>query len=277
MTRVAAPYASAGSVAVLRLTSFCFGLAAGGLLIRERRTRILAERLGAATLETLLNAIDANDAVTGSHVRRVADYSLILCDAADFDERTSRSVERVALFHDIGKIHEALSDIFHEKSKLTPAERRAVMTHPQRGADVLAPLAPFYPELPRGVLSHHERWDGSGYPRHLKGRRIPLEARVVAISDTFDAITHSRRYNKARSITEAKQAIMEGRGTQFQPDLVDLFLSPPVIECIEQSITAGQRPRSKGHRRDGKNIGRSVPDLKFRWRSSGVARQPLGR
>ena len=104
--------------------------------------RILAERLGAATLETLLNAIDANDAVTGAHVRRVARYSLILCDALELDEPTCRSVERVALFHDIGKIHEAISDIFHESSKLTPAERRAVMTHPQRGADVLAPLAP---------------------------------------------------------------------------------------------------------------------------------------
>jgi HD-GYP domain-containing protein (c-di-GMP phosphodiesterase class II) len=262
---------------MLKLAPFCFGLAAGGLLIRERRTRILAERLGAATLETLLNAIDANDAMTGAHVRRVAEYSLILCDAADFDERTCRSVERVALFHDIGKVHEAISDIFHESSKLTPAERRAVMTHPQRGADVLAPLAPFYPELPRGVLSHHERWDGSGYPRRLKGRRIPLEARVVAITDTFDAITKSRRYNKARSITEAKRAILEGRGTQFQPDLVDLFLSPPVIECIEQSLDAGQRPRLRGHRRDGKNISQSVPDLRFRWRTAGAARQPRGR
>jgi HD-GYP domain-containing protein (c-di-GMP phosphodiesterase class II) len=194
-----------------------------------------------------------------------------------FDERTRRSVERVALFHDIGKIHEALSDIFHEKSKLTDAERRAVMTHPQRGADVLAPLAPFYPELPRGVISHHERWDGRGYPRHLKGKRIPLEARVVAIADTFDAITQSRSYSKARSVAVAKAAILAGRGTQFDPDLVDLFLSPLVMECIEDTFAAMQRPRSKHHRRDGKKIGGPVPDLRFRWRTSGVARQTQGR
>src|SRR4026208_1683271 len=102
----------------------------GGLLIRERRARLHAERLGAATMETLLNAIDANDAITGAHVRRVARYSLHLRDAAGFDERTKRSVERVALFHDIGKIHEALTDIFHEKTKLTAAERRAGPTPP---------------------------------------------------------------------------------------------------------------------------------------------------
>ena len=113
------------------------GAAAGGLLLREHEMRTKAERLSAATLETLLNAIDANDAITGAHVRRVAAYALILGEGAGLDERTLRSVERVALFHDIGKLHGALTDIFHEPSKLTPEERRAVMTHPQRGAEVL--------------------------------------------------------------------------------------------------------------------------------------------
>jgi len=249
------------------------GLAGSGLLIRERRQRILAERLGAATLETLLNAIDANDAVTGAHVRRVARYSLILCGALELDERVCASVERVALFHDIGKIHEAITDIFHESSKLTPTERRAVMTHPQRGANVLAPLAPFYPGLAKGVLSHHERWDGSGYPRHLKGKRIPLEARVIAIPDTFDAITNSRRYSEARSVTAAIRVIEKGRGTQFQPELVDLFLSPPVLDAIEEARAESNRPQKGHHRRDGKKIDDNVPDIKFRWRTSSAVRR----
>ena len=145
---------------MLRFIPFGAGFFTGGLLIQERRARIHAERLGAATLETLLNAIDANDATTGAHVRRVANYSLILAEAADLNESTRRSIERVALFHDIGKIDEAVSDIFHDDTGLTPAERRAVRTHPRRGADVLAPLSHFYPDLPEGVLSHHERWDG---------------------------------------------------------------------------------------------------------------------
>jgi len=262
---------------VQQVVTFSLGLVAGGLLIRARRARIHAERLGAATFETLLNAIDANDAITGAHVRRVASYSLILCDAMGFDELTSHSVERVALFHDIGKIHEAIADIFHEKTRLTGNERRAVMTHPQRGADVLAPLAPFYPRLPRGVLCHHERWDGKGYPGHIKGKRIPVESRVVAIADTFDAITQSRRYNKARTVDVARKAILEGRGTQFDPDLVDLFLSPLVMECIEKKFAELQRPQSKHHRRNGKKVGGPVPDLRFRWRTSGVARQPQDR
>jgi HD-GYP domain-containing protein (c-di-GMP phosphodiesterase class II) len=244
--------------------------AAGGLLYREHSIRTKAERLAAATLETLLNAIEANDAVTGAHVRRVASYALIIGEAAGFDERTLRSIERVALFHDIGKLHEALTDIFHDKSKLTPEERRAVMTHPQRGAEVLAPLSAFYPDLGMGVAAHHERWDGTGYPRGLKGKRIPLNARVVAIADSFDAITHRRRYSHARSFSEAVKAIAEGRGTQFDPELVDLFLTPAVLTKIERAMRQSNAPQKKRrNRRRGET--QPVPDVTFRWqqRSNG--------
>jgi HD-GYP domain-containing protein (c-di-GMP phosphodiesterase class II) len=240
------------------------GAAASGLLYREHSMRTKAERLSAATLESLLNTIDANDETTGAHVRRVAAYALILGEAAGYDERMQRSVERVALFHDIGKLHGALTDIFHETSKLTPEERRAVMTHPQRGAEVLEPLTAFYPELGKAVAAHHERWDGTGYPRGMKGRRIPLQARVVAIADSFDAITHRRRYSHARSFKEAVDAIEEGKGTQFDPDLVDLFLSPPVLSEIEAEMKRSHTPQSKPNRRRGETKG--APDINFRWR-----------
>src|SRR5919112_1535030 len=134
----------------------------------------------------------------GPYVRRVACYALTLAEAADLDPKARLTIERVALFHDIGKIHEALFDIIHDQSTLTPEEWNAIATHPRRGANVLAPLSSFYPDLAEGVLSHHERWDGTGYPRRLRGRQIPLEARVVAIADTFDAVSHSRRYQKGR-------------------------------------------------------------------------------
>jgi HD-GYP domain-containing protein (c-di-GMP phosphodiesterase class II) len=216
-------------------------------------------------METLLNAIDANDGVTGAHVRRVATYALLLAEAAGFDERTRRSIERVALFHDIGKLHEALTDIFHDQSKLTPEERRAVRTHPERGAEVLAPLTTFYPDLGKGVAAHHERWDGTGYPRGLKGRRIPLAARVVAIADSFDAITHRRRYSHARSFSEAVKAIAEGRETQFDPELVDLFLSPPLLAKIEKAMREANAPqRKRTNRRRGES--QAAPDITFRWR-----------
>jgi HD-GYP domain-containing protein (c-di-GMP phosphodiesterase class II) len=242
------------------------GAAATGLLFREHRIRTLAERLSAGTLETLLNAIDANDAETGAHVRRVAAYALILGEAAGLDEHTLHGIERVALFHDIGKLHGALTDIFHDASKLTPEERRAVRTHPLRGAEVLAPLSAFYPELGKGVIAHHERWDGTGYPRGLKGKRIPIHARIVTIADSFDAITHRRRYSHARSFAEATRAIAEGTGTQFDPDLVDLFLSAPVLAKIEKTMRNANMPRKKvrGNRRRGET--QPAPDVTFRWR-----------
>jgi HD-GYP domain-containing protein (c-di-GMP phosphodiesterase class II) len=254
--------------------------------VRERETRQNSERLAAALLETLLNAIDANDSQTGSHVRRVARFALILADAADLDEHQQHEVERVALFHDVGKISEALFDIIHDDSKLTPAQRRAIATHPERGAEVLQPLSAFYPELAEGVLSHHERWDGTGYPRQLKGEQIPLTARIVSIADSFDAITHSRRYKSGRTAREGARLIAEGRGRQYDPDLTDLFLLPPVFECVEAEMREAKvverqggaqqqhPPRSprapQADRRRGESDASATPDVKFRWRESAL-------
>ena len=224
------------------------------------------ERFVAASLEMLLNAIDANDSETGAHVRRVAMYALILADAADLTEHEQRVIEHVALFHDIGKIHGALFDIVHDNSSLLPADRRAIATHPQRGATVLAPLSGSYPELPEGVLSHHERWDGGGYPRGLKGRRIPLAARLVAIVDTFDAITHHRSYRHGRSSEVARNVILEGRGTQFDPELVDLFTFPPVFARVVAIQRQAVRWKPTAYSPPIARDQNELPDLTFRWR-----------
>lgn len=241
------------------------GSVSGTMYMRERNIRGSSERLAAATMETLLNAIDANDAVTGAHVRRVAAYAICLAEAAGLDIREKHSIERIALFHDIGKLDEALFDIFHESSKLTPEERRAVRRHPEKGAEVLAPISIFYPDLGKGVIAHHERWDGRGYPKRLKAGRIPLGARVVAIADTFDAITHRRRYSAGRSFKEATEAILVGRAKQFDPELVDLFITPPVQDEFQRILREAHKPgRTKKGRRTGADI--SAPDLTFRWR-----------
>jgi HD-GYP domain-containing protein (c-di-GMP phosphodiesterase class II) len=262
---------------MLRYASILLGAAAGALYLRERRARIALERLGAASLETILDAIDANNPDTGAHVRRVAEYALILADAADCTERQQRSVERVALFHDIGKIDGALTDIVNESTKLTPKEREAITHHPRRGAEVLQPLESFYPDLPSGVLSHHERWDGTGYPRQLAGKLIPLTARIVAIADTFDAITHSRSYRGAQSVNQAIAVLSEGRGTQFDPDLTDLFLSEPVMECVLHSMRKLQGPRRKSAKRRTALPRVETPDLTFRWRTKSLVQQNAGR
>ncbi|MDQ3949920.1 MAG: HD domain-containing protein [Gemmatimonadota bacterium] len=249
----------------MRPAAFVAGAIAGAIVIRERRARRAAERVAAASLETLLNAIDANDAQTGAHVRRVAAYALVIADAAGLSGRECRIVERVALFHDIGKIHAALFDIIHDETTLTPEDRRAIATHPKRGAAVLAPLRGFYPELADGVLSHHERWDGAGYPRGLRGRRIPLAARIVTLADTFDAITHQRRYRDARGARHAANAIAAERGGQFDPELVDLVLLPPVWERMLSAHRAAHRHSSRPERREGRRE-KPVPQVKFRWR-----------
>jgi HD-GYP domain-containing protein (c-di-GMP phosphodiesterase class II) len=248
------------------VVAFATGAVAGAIVIRERRARLAAERVAAASLETLLNAIDANDAQTGAHVRRVATYALIMADAAGLRRRERRTVERVALFHDIGKIHAALFDIIHDPTTLTAEDRRAIATHPRRGAKVLAPLRGFYPELSDGVLSHHERWDGGGYPRGLRGRRIPLAARIVMLADTFDAITHRRRYRDARGAGHAAKAIAAERGGQFDPELVDLMLLPPVWDHIVRAHRAAHRRRTTQHERREGGRESPVPQVKFRWR-----------
>jgi putative nucleotidyltransferase with HDIG domain len=250
----------------MRPLTFLAGVAGGFWLLHERRTRQRAQRFAAASLESLLKAIDANDHQTGAHVRRVARYALILADAMGVDEQQRRTIELAALFHDIGKIHEALFDIVHEPRRLTPEERRAIATHPERGAEVLAPIAHFHPQLAEAVLAHHERWNGTGYPRGLRGERIPRAARVVSLADTFDAMTHDRRYRDGETAREAIQEIVRARGTQFDPALVDLVMLPPVFEALSHAHRESWRGRSKPNRRDGKGV-EDAPNVSFRWRS----------
>ncbi len=244
------------------------GMATGGLFFyRERRHYRVVERLAAGALETLLNAIEANDEETGMHVRRVAACAIIIADAAGLTTTQQHEIERVALFHDIGKIHEALFDIVHAPRKLTDAERREILTHPYRGADVLQPLEAFYPELPAGVIAHHERWDGTGYPRGTRGRRIPLTSRIVSIADTFDAVSHTRRYHHGAGVAKARQVIAAGRGTQFDPELVDLALLPPVFDEMAQ-VRVAPVNRRPGRRGVGEH--ERVPEISFRWRSESL-------
>jgi HD-GYP domain-containing protein (c-di-GMP phosphodiesterase class II) len=255
---------------VSRLSVLAAAAGAAYTIARARRELRARERLAAASLESLLNAIDANDDTTGAHVRRVAAYALVLARAAGLDAHGRRSVERVALFHDIGKIHAALFDIVHDATRLSAEERRRIATHPRRGAEVLRPLEPFYPDLPEGVLTHHERWDGRGYPCGLRGRAIPLTARIVAICDTFDVITSRRPYKDGESASTAAARLREGAGKQFDPDLVALFLSPPVLAEVERALLESRRPRAAGGRRKARRE-REAPDVTFRWRGGASA------
>jgi len=249
-----------------RLQTTLLAAGAGLYYLKARRERARVERLAAAALESLLNAIDANDPDTGAHVRRVAAFSLIIADACGLSEHARSSVERVALFHDIGKVHEALFDITHDDRALSAEERQQIATHPQLGADVVAPLSLFYPDLGAGVLAHHERWDGTGYPRGLRGAEIPLTARIVAVADTFDAITHHRRYDMARSAPHAVEVIAAERGRQFDPDITDAFLSPAVQLLVHAAMQPSPLPEAiVACKRQQTPTYTEVPDVAFRW------------
>ena len=250
--------------------SLFLGTVAGSIGTIEHVRRKSAERLAAAALETLHNAIEATDHETGQHLRRVGRYALILGDAAGLDQSGMRALERIALFHDIGKIHQALIDAVQDGARLSPGERQAILTHPARGADVLAPLAPFYPELPIGVRAHHERWDGTGYPDGLAGEEIPLYARLTTVADTFDVIANGRHYQRAGGAEAAALEIARERGTQFDPAVVDLLLLPPVLEHFAVAHQSNYRRKSPSgeDRRARRKRERAVPDVRFRWRSN---------
>jgi putative nucleotidyltransferase with HDIG domain len=234
-----------------------------------------AERFSAAALESLLLAIDANDPDTGAHVRRVAGYSLMIAEALGVDEQSRRTIELTALFHDVGKIHEALFDIVHDPDRLTPNERRAIHRHPILGAEVLAPIANFHPRLAEAVLSHHERWDGKGYPRGLRGERIPLAARVVAIADTFDVVTYGRAYRDGRTADKAGEILAEGRETQFDPSFIDLVLFPPVfVRLMHAQRTYAKRAIPQRRSRRGR-VESSAPKVKVRWRTRSAPPSPV--
>ena len=254
-----------------RLQTALLAAGAGLYYLKARRERARVERLAAAALESLLNAIDSNDPATGAHVRRVAAVSLIIADACSLSEHERSSVERVALFHDIGKMHEALFDITHDDHALSAEEREQIATHPQLGADVVAPLSLFYPDLGAGILAHHERWDGTGYPRGLRGAEIPLAARIVAVADTFDAITHHRRYDLARSTPDAVEVIAAERGRQFDPDITDAFLSPAVQLLVFAAMQPLPLPGAiLACKRQQTPTYTDVPDVAFRWHAATV-------
>jgi HD-GYP domain-containing protein (c-di-GMP phosphodiesterase class II) len=164
-----------------------------------------------------------------------------------------------------------LFDITHDDHVLSAEERVQIATHPQRGADVVAPLSRFYPDLGEGILSHHERWDGAGYPRGLRGTDIPLAARIVALADTFDAITRDRRYGAARSAPAAVEVIAAERGRQFDPELTDLFLSETVQARVHDTMRPSQPARAlRTCKRKPARARAAVPDVAFRWRAAGV-------
>ena len=177
------------------------------------------------TVRALANAVEARDAYTGKHAERVAAYGLEVARAMGSRLADDPEIEFGFLLHDIGKV--AVPDaILYKPEPLTEAERTLMERHTIIGFEILRDVD-FLGEAREVVRSHHERWDGDGYPDRLAGEQIPLAARVFAVADAFDALTSDRPYRAAASFHDARQVIADAAGTQFDPTVADAFNDIP--------------------------------------------------
>jgi putative nucleotidyltransferase with HDIG domain len=211
--------------------------------IRTGRLRTAMQELERSydiTLEAMGDALDLRDAETEGHSRRVTAYTIALARAMGLDTEQLRIIARGAFLHDIGKI--AIPDcILLKPAKLTPEETEIMREHCTRGYEMVRKI-PFLLQAAEIVFAHQETYDGSGYPRGLRGEDIPLGARIFAIADTLDAITSDRPYRKGRSFAEARTEIERCSGTQFDPAIVEVFLHMPEETWINlrRQVEGGQ-------------------------------------
>lgn len=192
----------------------------------ERQVQEQAKRIQELFLEgvqMLARALEAKDAYTRGHSIRVAHYAVAAAKALGYDGEALEQIRLGGELHDIGKIGTSES-VLHKAGSLTDDEFRQMTEHPALGEQMLSPLARESPTVLRIVRSHHERLDGRGFPDGLRGDRIPVEARIIAVADSFDAMTTQRPYRDPRSIDAALTELRRVAGTQLDPDIVEAFV-----------------------------------------------------
>ena len=195
---------------------------------RLRQLRIaanLAEQAYHDTLDALAAAVDVRDHETAGHSRRVTGYCLEIATVLGCSEAELRIIRRGAYLHDIGKI--GIPDaILLRPRRLTQAERKIMETHVRIGYELVCRIA-FLADAAEIILTHHERYDGAGYPQGLAAEEIPREARIFSVADALDAMTSDRPYRRALPYAAARAEIIGESGRQFDPRVVEAFLSIP--------------------------------------------------
>jgi putative two-component system response regulator len=193
---------------------------------RTQQLHIAFERIKLASLDTvykLSRAAEYRDEDTGAHIQRMSHYAAAVARRMGLAERVVENILYASPMHDVGKI--GIPDhILLKPMKLDSGEWEIMKQHTLIGARILEDAQAGFLELARVIaLTHHERWDGTGYPRGLKGSKIPLAGRIAAISDVFDALTSKRPYKEPYSLEKSLSIIKEGKGGHFDPDVVDAF------------------------------------------------------
>jgi putative two-component system response regulator len=185
-----------------------------------------------ASLTALANGIEVRDSYTRGHVDRVTAYSLAIATRLGWQGKRLNDLRFGAILHDIGKIH-VNENILRKASPLTQSERDEIKKHTVWGAEMVRDIPYLVPTIPV-IRHHHERWDGHGYPDGLAGAAIPLDARIVAVADSLDAITTTRPYHHAWPLERAHQEILASSGTQFDPRVVSAFQEIWQVSAIHE-------------------------------------------
>jgi putative two-component system response regulator len=207
-----------------------------GLEMQVRTRTWELEQARNEVIERLAVAAEYRDDATGRHIHRVGEMAAELASALSLPEDDVELIARTAPLHDVGKIG-VPDQILLKPGRLTPEEFELVKVHTTIGAQILSgEQVPLLRMAERIALTHHERWDGTGYPRGLAGDSIPQEGRIVAVVDVFDALTHERPYKRAWPFEEAVAEIARQRARQFDPEVVDAFLS-----VVQDSVSFQQR------------------------------------
>jgi putative nucleotidyltransferase with HDIG domain len=182
------------------------------------------EELMLGILTALTRSIDAKSRWTAGHSERVTKYAEMIGRKLKFSDEDLRNLVISALLHDIGKLA-VPEEILDKPGRLTDEEFDVVKTHPRVGANIVEEIPTYHDVILPGILHHHERWDGKGYPKGLEGEEIPLFARIITVADVFDAITADRPYRKAMSEEEVRVFVKENIGKMFDPEITELFIS----------------------------------------------------
>lgn len=176
------------------------------------------------TFHAIVAVLEARDSYTSHHSERVSLMAKRLCTVLKIPMLQAQMIELTAVLHDIGKI--GIRDVtLHNPGKLSPEEWEEIKKHPQIGAEILAKTDANLTKVSDSIMAHHERWDGTGYPKGLKAEEIPYAARIIAICDSVDAMLSARVYRPAMNEGVCRSELEKGSGHQYQPELVDAFLS----------------------------------------------------
>lgn len=176
-----------------------------------------------STVKALANTIEAKDEYTRGHCERVTDYAMLIAENLNCTKEFMRSLEFAGILHDIGKIG-IPKRILHKPTKLDKEEYDIIKTHPEIGRNIISNITYLKSTL-EGIYQHHEKYDGTGYPKGLAGKEISLMGRILAVADTYDAMTSSRPYRRALPKEVAVDEILKNKGSQFDPQIADIFIS----------------------------------------------------